>query len=167
MANPRNKTQWVQAEDTSDSETELPVLRINSKSSHPIQIELKINDKPLQMEVDTGAAVFIISEQTKSTLYPRVSLIYPSVVLCTYTGKAMSVLGEMKVKVEYKDQSHNLTLMVVKGDGLNLFGRDWLQYFQLDWKTIDHLRARTKEFINTLIAAVVTSMNVLNPMENQ
>ena len=38
---------------------------------------------------------------------------------------------------------------------------------------IDHLYARTKEFINTLIAvmsrldAVVTSMNVLNPMENQ
>ena len=42
----------------------------------------------------------------------------------------------MNVKVEYKDQSHNLTLMVMKGDGPNLFGRDWLQYFQLDWKTI-------------------------------
>ena len=38
---------------------------------------------------------------------------------------------------------------------------------------IDHLHARTKEFINALIAvtsrldAVVNSMNVLNPMENQ
>ena len=37
---------------------------------------------------------------------------------------------------------------------------------------IDHLHARTKEFINTLIVvtsrldAVITSMNVLNPMEN-
>ena len=48
----------------------------------------------------------------------------------------MSVLGEIKVKVEYKDQSHNLTLMVVKGDEPNLFSRDWLQYFWLDWKTI-------------------------------
>ena len=87
------QTQWVQAEDTSDSETELPVLRINSKSSHPMQIELKINDKLLQMEVDTGAGVSIISEQTKSSLYPRVSLNSPSVVFCTYTGEAMSVLG--------------------------------------------------------------------------
>ena len=41
-------------------------------------------------------------------------------------------------------------------------------------QVIDHLHARTKEFINTLIIAVtsrldavVTSMNVLNPMENQ
>ena len=120
----------------SDSETELPVLKINSKSSHPIRVEVKVNSKPLQMEVDTGAAVSIISEQTKNRLYPTVPLASPSVVLRTYTGEAMSVLGEMKVKVEYKDQSYNLTLMVVKGDGPNLFGRDWLQYFQLDWKTI-------------------------------
>ena len=38
---------------------------------------------------------------------------------------------------------------------------------------IDHLHARTKEFINKLTAVmsqldvVVASMNVLNPMENQ
>ena len=126
------KTQWLQAEDSSDSETELPVLKINSKPSHPIRVEVKINDKLLQMEVDTGAAVSIISEKTKKTLYPTVSLTAPSVVLRTYTGEAMSVLGEMKVKVEYQEQSHDLTLMVVKGDGPNLFGRDWLQYFQLD-----------------------------------
>ena len=133
--NPHKKTQWVQAEDTSDSE-ELPVLRVHNKSSHPIWVKMKINDKPLQMEVDTGAAVSIISETTKNRLYPMVSLTAPSVVLRTYTGEAMSVLGEMKAKVEYKDQSHYLTLMVVKGGGPNLFGRDWLQYFQLDWKTI-------------------------------
>ena len=50
-----------------------------------------------------------------------------------------------------------------------------LQWWQLQAKPtkIDHLHARTKEFINTLIAvtsrldAVVTSMNVLNPMENR
>ena len=60
--NPRKNTQWVQAEDTSDSETELPVLRVNSKSSHPIWIEMKINDKPLQMEVDTGGQRYLLSQ---------------------------------------------------------------------------------------------------------
>ena len=136
---PCKKTQWLdwlQTDDTSDSETELPVLRINSKSSHPIRVEVKINGKLIQMEVDTGATVSIISEQTKNRLNLTVPLASPSVVLHTYTGEAMSVLGEMKVEVEYKDQHYNLTLMVVKGDGPNLFGRDWLQCFQLDWKTI-------------------------------
>ena len=73
------------------------------------------------MKVDTGAAVSIISEQTKNRLYPMISLKSPSVVLHTYTGEAMSVIGEMIVKVQYKDQSHNLSLVVVKGDGTNLF----------------------------------------------
>lgn len=87
---PRKKTQWVQADDTSDFETELPVLRINNKSSHPIRVDVKINDKPLQMEVDTGAEVSIISEQNKNRLYPMVSFTSSSVVLRTYTGKAVS-----------------------------------------------------------------------------
>ena len=110
-------------------------MRVNSKSSHPIQVELKINDKLLQMEVDIGAEVHIISEHTKNRLYPRVSLKLPSVLPCTYMGEDMSVLGEMKVKVEYNNQSHNFTLIVVKEDGPNLLGRDRLQYFQLDLKT--------------------------------
>ena len=130
------KTQWLQTDDTSDSETELPVLRINSKSSHPIRVEVKINGKLLQMEVDTGAVVSIISEQTKNRLNLTVPLVSPSVVLRTYTGETMSVLGEIKVEVEYKDQHYNLSFMVLKGDGPNLLGRDWLQYFQLDWKTM-------------------------------
>ena len=88
------------------------------------------------MEVDTGVAVSIISEQTKHRLFSNIPLKLPSVVLRTYTGEALSVLGEMEAKVEYKDQGHDLTVVVMKGDGPNLFGRDWLSYFQLDWKTI-------------------------------
>ena len=57
------KTQWVQVdlEDTSDSETELPVLKVATSRQHPIRIKLKVNGKPLVMELDTGAAVSIIS----------------------------------------------------------------------------------------------------------
>ena len=117
------KIQWVQADDTSDSETELPVLKVSSRTSHPIQVEMKIHGKVLHMEVGTGVAVSVISEQNKHRLFSNI----PSVVLCIYTGEALSVLGE-----EYKDQGHDLTIVVVKGDEPNLFGRDWLSYFQLD-----------------------------------
>jgi len=44
----------------------------------------------------------------------------------------MFVLDEIKVKVKYQNQSHDVTLMVVNGDGPNLFERNWLQYFQID-----------------------------------
>ena len=94
---------------------------------------MKIQGKVLHMEVDTRAALSIISEQTKNRRFSNIPLKPPSVVLRTYTGETLSVLGEMVAKVEYKDQSHDLTVVVVKGDGPNLFGRDW---FRLDWKTI-------------------------------
>ena len=121
--NPRKETQWVQADGTSDSETNLPVLTVSSKS-YPIRIELKVNNKLLQLEVDTGSGIN----------HFRTNSISGSPYI--YTGEAMSVIGEMTVKVQYKHRSHNLSLVAVKGDGPNLFGRDWLQCFQLDWKTI-------------------------------
>ena len=126
------KIQWVQADDTSDSETELPVLKVSSRTSHPIQVEMKIHGKVLHMEVDTGVAVSIISEQIKHRLFSNIPLKPPSVVLHIYIGEALSVLGEMEATVEYKDQGHDLTVVVVKGDEPSLFGRDWLSYFQLD-----------------------------------
>jgi len=48
----------------------------------------------------------------------------------------MNLQGEITVQVSYKDQQQTLGLMVVNGDGPSLFGRDWLQHFTLDWKTI-------------------------------
>ena len=97
---------------------------------------MSINGKPLQMEVDTGEAVSVISSVVKNQLFPDVPLAPPSVVLRTYTGEAMALQGEMTVQVSYKDQQQTLDLMVVDGNGPNLFGRDWLQHFRLDWKTI-------------------------------
>ena len=67
----------------------------------------------------------------KSRLVSNISLKPPLVVLCTYTGEALSVLGKIKAKVEYKDQSHDLAVVVVKGDGSNLYGRDWLSHLKV------------------------------------
>jgi len=44
-----------------DSEDEFPLLRVGGKSVHPIVVELTINGLKTQMELDTGAAVSIIS----------------------------------------------------------------------------------------------------------
>ena len=54
----------------------------------------------------------------------------------TYTGERISALGEVVVEVSYQQQNHQLSFIVVKGKGHNLFGRDWLMHFKLDWKTI-------------------------------
>ena len=50
----------------SDTDSELPLFKIqdSTKSIHPITVDMEINGKILNMEVDTGATVFIISQTT-------------------------------------------------------------------------------------------------------
>ena len=46
------------------------------------------------------------------------------------------MLGKLDVEVMYGNQRETLPLIVVKGNGPILFGRDWLAYLKLDWKAI-------------------------------
>ena len=45
-------------------------------------------------------------------------------------------MGSVDVNVTYKSQSFKVPLIVVKGSGLTLMGRNWLQLFKLDWQEI-------------------------------
>ena len=60
--------------ESENSESDLPVLKISGRSTHPIKVKLEIQGKPVEMEVDTGAAVSIISEETYKRLFPNVNL---------------------------------------------------------------------------------------------
>ena len=53
------------------------------------------------MEVDTGAAVSVISSTTKNQPFSNVQLADTAIVLTTYTGEQMAVVGQMEVQVVY------------------------------------------------------------------
>jgi len=59
-----------------------------------------------------------------------------NVLLKTYTDERMKVNGELPVEVRCGEQCEQFSLVVVAGDGPSLFGRNWLQHIQLDWKSI-------------------------------
>ena len=46
----------------------------------------------------------------------------------------------MKVKVQYQDQEAQLQLIVVRGSGPSLFGRNWLSAIRLDWRAINAVK---------------------------
>ena len=134
-------TRWVGTEqeaDHSDTDSELPLYKINdgSKSVHPITVDMTIKGSLLKMEIDTGAAVSIISKATYQNMFSEVPLNTVPLRLRTYTGEHIPVVGEMITQVQYGSQAKELGLIVVQGEGPSLFGRNWLEHFQLDWKTI-------------------------------
>lgn len=136
----QQSAKWVHAAEDSDSSGDTPeeslVCKVKSGDTSPITVELLLNGSPLTMEVDTGAAVSIISEQRLKQVLPRAKLQKTTVKLRTYTGEAMSVLGEFAAEVAYRGTTHVLPLYVVQGGGPTLLGRSWLQCIRLDWKSL-------------------------------
>ena len=51
----------------------------------------------------------------------------------------LEVIGETTVNVWYKEQEAELDLIIVKGRGPALFGRNWLNHLVFNWKEILHM----------------------------
>ncbi len=108
-----------------------------TESNHTLQVKVKVNGQPLEMELDTGAAVSVLPEEILKIKFPQSKLQPSTVTLKTYSGEVLESLGELPVTVQYEDQKcSDLAMIVVKGDSPCLFGRNWLQHFQLDWKQV-------------------------------
>ena len=110
-------------------------------------------DTPLNMTLDMGASVTIILSPAWQQELPDLKLQSSKVLLKTYTGEHLKLQGEARITVCYKDQEFGLPLIVLKGDGPLLLGRNWLQKIVLDWKEIKHGVTSLDEFLqkyNTL-----------------
>ena len=78
----------------------------------------------MTMELDTGAAVSVISEHTYHSTWPhdRPALQQSSIKLQTYSGEELEVIGSISVQVCYEDQQEELPLLVVRGTGVQPVG---------------------------------------------
>lgn len=103
----------------------------------PILVTLTLMGIPVQFELDTGAAVTVMSESSFRQLFPDQQLQKSSVELKTYTGESMKTVGAVEVEVSYQGQEpKTLSLVIVQGSGPALLGRNWLQQLTLDWNSI-------------------------------
>ena len=108
--------------------------------SKPINVEVVVDGKPLTMELDTGAAVSLVSESTYQEYWPDRQLQECKTRLSTYSGEPLGVLGTLEVEVQYGEQRAHLPLVVLKGEGPSLFGRNWLESVRLDWNRIHQVQ---------------------------
>ena len=111
-------------------------ITLPKTSENPYRVTLILEGKSVKMEIDTGASLSLVSEQTYQEIWPSVPLQSTSVNLKTYSGTPLKVLGLMNVKVCYEQQTMTLPLLVVAGIGASLLGRNWLEKITLNWKAI-------------------------------
>ena len=136
-------THQLEVRDAEPQGDEYPLFTIASGSMKPVVVTVLLNGKEVDMEVDTGAAISLISASTYRTLWPAdqaPELLATTIKLRTYTREAIEVLGAIEVDVYYTGQQERLHLLVVAGDGPSLIGRDWLRKIRLNWKELNLVR---------------------------
>ena len=104
----------------------------SKRSNDPIMVEVGLNDCNVMMEVDTGAAVSVLSKK----IYEEIGgghLEDTKVKLKTYTGEFVCPEGIGKLNVVYDNQKRKLRIMVIDGQVPSLLGRDWLGQLKLHW----------------------------------
>ena len=100
--------------------------------SKPYTVMLEVAEQQIQMEIDIGASLSLISESTCKKLWPKRRLLPTTAKLKTYSGETLPILGALNVQVSHNRQKVFLSLVVVTGSGSSLLGRDWLEKLKLD-----------------------------------
>ena len=121
-----------------DDNPDYPLFNIpNCSISKPLLVKVAINGVSINMELDTGASVSVMGEDTYHLIRDtEKSLRHSPVKLHTYTGESIKVVGATDVTVEHNGQTITLPLIVMKGKGPPLLGRNWLTVLKLDWQHI-------------------------------
>ena len=136
-----NPTETLQLDNISDSDP-VYMVRRTGVSVPPIWCPVVMQGKRVDMELDTGAGVTIIDEHTYLRLCSRPKLQTCTTTLRSYSGDSIPVLGEFHTDVMYNGSVHrNLPVLVVKGSGPSLMGRNWLHLMKINWSEVHALRA--------------------------
>ena len=121
------ETKWVETTTTGGKMEETPtnlILLVRNKPSQLITARMTLNGKQVLMEVDTGAAVSIMSECTQKNLFSELRPKKSNVRLKTYTTKPLHIVVVIRVQVNYGEYSGMQTLCMVRGNGHTLLGHD-------------------------------------------
>jgi len=106
-------------EDQGTSEdSSYPMFAIRNQGSDPILREVHINRVPVKMELDTGATVSIITQNTyqKIAEQSNIQLLQQSdLKLKSYSGETLPILGQVSVVVMHQHQESELFVHVVVG----------------------------------------------------
>ena len=120
----------------SDDDEEEELSQLNNLKERDIQLlsskllmEVRINGQRVEMEIDTGAAVSVISQKNL-----KIPLKKTSKQLRSATGQVLELAGEAKVKVRVKGMKKMVKIYVAKEECPSPFGREWINtFFGKDW----------------------------------
>ena len=143
QSNPRRKPVYSLEETPQESNVmeDAFLHTIRRVGSKPYYVTVLVENQPITMEIDTGAAVSVISSKQFDKLNINQPVENTDMKLTTYTHETVQPSGICVVQVQHNNQNVELELFIVDSDHdtIPLMGRSWLDVLQLDWSSIKRL----------------------------
>ena len=83
------KEKQTSSDEADISDGEFKINQLVKPSPDPILVDMQMNGQSVTMEVDTGAALSVISETTKNRTFPKEKLHSTDLILKTYTDEQL------------------------------------------------------------------------------
>lgn len=109
-------------------------------------IDVTLHHQPIHLEVDSGAACTLISEQTYHQTWRQhaPNLLDDDTHVKTWPAHALPLLGSADVDVCFNGTTCQLPLPIVRGAGSSLLGQNWFDALGI---TIEGINQATEENI--------------------
>ena len=134
---PRNSVQHLANESDEDNSGYLFTINHTTRQiPKSLKIDLCVNDVAETFEIDTGASISLISEDTYLKKFSKLGLNKTNTRLSTYTGEKLDVKGLINADIAYEGQKVHLPLYVVASKGPSLIGRDLLEVLKVNWNKV-------------------------------
>ena len=117
---------------------------LNQAGDKRVMVDVKINNIPITMQIDTAADVTLISEIDAQNI-PNLVVKKCNTLLRDYNNENISIVGSAEVNVQYGQQRvQNLPIIIVKGNRQTLLGLNWIKWIKLDWHKIFEITEQDK-----------------------
>lgn len=118
--------------DSDSDECSFYNLEDDHESDKPICVIINIENKRINMEIDTGSGISIISYNMYCKMFPNIILQASNLKLKIYTGEKILPNGFIIVNAEYNGKQEMLKLYVVNNGGPPLLGRSWCKKLNIN-----------------------------------
>ena len=146
-----------ECKEVADNEV-LNLYQLGVKRNPPIAVDMEMNGSPVQIEIDTGTSLKVMSEKMSKELgSERESIALQSISAKLCTGEVIEPLRFARFLVKYGEKEANLPLIVTPGSYPALLGQNWLQEFKLDWPKLLNVTELKESKDNAKLESLLSS----------
>lgn len=127
------------------------IYKIHSKDTDKILVNVLLDAKPVQMELDTGSAISTLPYNTFKKLNINKRMFNTQIQLKTYTGETFKPKGVIFVQCLYNNQGFMGKLYIVDNHLDAIFGRDWVREVKVDLAEIKSIKHETGSSLDELL----------------